>query len=71
MFQGQSSEGGTFEGQLVRWSVKIVRELPSFSSLKKGKQLLPQTGSLSQQTAYFPMIPFSYVDIYGLLQRPH
>ena len=31
MFQGQSFEGGTFEGQLVRWSVKIVRELPSFS----------------------------------------
>ena len=31
MFQGQSFEGGTFEGQLVQWSVKIVRELPSFS----------------------------------------
>ena len=31
MFQGQSFEGGTFESQLVRWSVKIVRELPSFS----------------------------------------
>ena len=32
--QGQSIEGGTFEGQLVRWSVKIVQELPSFSLLK-------------------------------------
>ena len=35
MFQGQSFEGGTFESQLVRWSVKIVRELPSFSLLKE------------------------------------
>ena len=31
MFQGQSFEGGTIESQLVRWSVKTVRELPSFS----------------------------------------
>ena len=31
MFHGQSFEGGTFEGQLVRWSVKIVRELLAFS----------------------------------------
>ena len=31
IFQGQSFEGGTFEGQLVPWSVKIVQELPSFS----------------------------------------
>ena len=30
MFQGQSFEGGTFKGQLVRCSVKIVRELPFF-----------------------------------------
>ena len=30
MFQGESFEGGTFEDQLVPWSVKIVRELPSF-----------------------------------------
>ena len=35
MFQGQSFEGGTFVGQLVRWSVKIVRELPSFSLFKE------------------------------------
>ena len=53
MFQGQSFEGGTFESQLVRWSVKIVRELPSFSSFKRrGGQLLPQSGSLSQRITH-------------------
>ena len=44
MFQGQSFEGGTFESQLVRWSAKIVRELPSFSSfIRSGGQLLSQS----------------------------
>ena len=71
MFQGRSFEGGTFESQLVRWRVKIVRELPSFSLKKEdGGQLLPQAGSLFQRIIYLPMI--GYVDdVYGLLQRPH
>ena len=52
-------EGGTFEGQFVRWSVKTVREVPSFLSLKRrGGQLLPQSSSLSQQVTYLPMTPF-------------
>ena len=74
MFQGQSFEGGTFESQLVRWSVKIVRELPSFSSFKRrGGQLLPQSGSLSQRITHScQWYLLSYVhDVYGLLQRPH
>ena len=59
MFQGQSFEGGTFEGQFVRWSVETVRELPSFLSLKRrGGQLLPQSSSLSQRVTYLPMTPF-------------
>ena len=50
MIQGQSFEGGTFVGQLVRWSVKIVQELPSFSLKKRrGGQLFPLSGSLSQR----------------------
>ena len=35
MFQGQSPDGGTFAGQLVQWSVKIGREMPSFFLLKE------------------------------------
>ena len=38
MFQGQSSDGGTFDGQLVQWSVKIVREMPSFLLLKEEEE---------------------------------
>ena len=38
MFQGQNFEGGTFEGQLVRWSVKLFRELPSFSLEKEEEE---------------------------------
>ena len=49
MFKGQSSDGGTFDGQLVQWSVKIVRELLSFFPFKRrGGKLLPQSSSLSQ-----------------------
>ena len=38
MFKDQSSDGGTFDGQLLQWSVKIVRELPSFFLLKEEEE---------------------------------
>ena len=40
MFQGQSSEGGTFEGQLVRWSVKKSRVAFFFSLNRRGGRFI-------------------------------
>ena len=37
LIQGQSFEGGTFQGQLVQWSVRIIRELPSSSFWKENE----------------------------------
>ena len=73
MFQGQSFEGGTFEGQLVRWSVKIVRELPYFSFLKeKEDNFFHNLVVYLSESHIFQWYLLSYVDdIHGLLQRPH
>ena len=85
MFQGQRFEGGTFKGQLVRWSVKIVRRLPSFSPLKKVEDnffhnllvYLSQSHSLwservkSKYLFANDIFFLSCIDtIYGFLQRP-
>ena len=73
IFQGQSFEGGIFEGQLVRWSVKIVRDLPSFSLSKEEEDNFFQNLAVYLSESHiYQWHHLSYVnDVYGLFKIPH